>query len=144
MSLRTLTGREASILACLTEAAVQPGDRLPAVRDTDAVAGFDRWLSHAPRLNRAGLRALLYAVELGPRLRPGGRRLRRLPPEARARAVTTLTTRAPVPMRLAADGLRTVAVLCYYGDDRVRSRLGYDSAAVVRRGRELRAAEGRP
>jgi len=37
-----------------------------------------------------------------------------------------------------------VACLSYYGDDAVMLQLGYDADANVRRGRELRAREGRP
>jgi len=56
--------------------------------------------------------------------------------------------RAESSRSAAARGLlkivRSLACLCYYGDDGVMRRLGYDAAANVRRGRELRAREGRP
>jgi hypothetical protein len=40
--------------------------------------------------------------------------------------------------------LKLVATLAYYGDDDVLATLGYDPEAKLARGRELRAAEGRP
>ena len=40
--------------------------------------------------------------------------------------------------------LKLVATLAYYGDDGVLASLGYDPEAKLARGRELRAAEGRP
>ena len=54
-----MTRREAERFAALVEDAVHPGDDLPAVRDTDAVAAFDALLRAAPRPNRLLLRALL-------------------------------------------------------------------------------------
>jgi hypothetical protein len=40
--------------------------------------------------------------------------------------------------------VRSAAQLAYYGDDRVLALCGYDAEANLRRGRELRIAEGRP
>ena len=40
--------------------------------------------------------------------------------------------------------VKGLAFLCYYGDDGMMKRLGYDADANVARGRELRAREGRP
>ncbi len=54
-----MTRREAERFAAVVEDAVRPGDDLPAVRDTDAVAAFDVWLRAAPRLNALALRAAL-------------------------------------------------------------------------------------
>src|SRR5438093_860564 len=76
--LRVLSGREASIFACLTDAVVAPEPPLPPVRETDAVRFFDEWLSLVPRPNRAGMRALLWAAELAPLVSGFGGRLRRL------------------------------------------------------------------
>ena len=42
--LRALSGREASIFACVTDTVVAPADGLPPVRDTDAVRFFDERL----------------------------------------------------------------------------------------------------
>src|SRR5688572_27142496 len=72
--LAVLSPREASIFACLADTVVAPEPLLPPVRETDAVAFFDRWMARAPRGNRIALRALLYSLEVGPRaLGFGGR-----------------------------------------------------------------------
>ena len=142
--LRVLSGREASIFACLTDAVVAPEPVLPPVRDTDAVRFFDDWLARLPRTNRAGMRALLWVAELAP-LTAGFRgRLRRLD---RSRRVEWLrgVEHSPVnQLRLLTKLMVSAAQLSYYGDDTVLGRLGYDAEANLRRGRELRAAEGRP
>ena len=54
-----MTRGEAQRVAALVEEAVRPGGALPPVRDTDAIAAFDRWLRAAPRVNRLLLRTLL-------------------------------------------------------------------------------------
>jgi hypothetical protein len=77
VALRALTPREASIFACVCDTVVAPEPVLPPVRDTDAVAAFDRMLTGGPRLHRIGLRGLLYVAELSPWLLRGAR-LRRL------------------------------------------------------------------
>src|SRR5919202_2961384 len=84
-ALRVLRGREASIFACLTDTVVAPEPVLPPVRETDAVAFFDEWLSLLPGPNRAGMRALLWAAELAPLLQGFRRRLRRLDRGSRTR-----------------------------------------------------------
>jgi hypothetical protein len=107
-----VTGREAARFRRIVERAVRPGDDLPPVHQTDAVAAFDAWLRAAPRANRLLVRGLL---RLGPeRSGPLGELLERL------------------------------ALHCYYGDERVMRRLGYDPDRVVASGRGVRAAEGRP
>jgi hypothetical protein len=142
--LAVLSPREASIFACLADTVVAPEPVLPPVRDTDAVAFFDRWMTRAPRINRIALRALLYSLETGPRLLGFGARMRRLTPEQRAEYLRALE-RSPVPqLRQLAKLLQGFGQLAYYGDDRVMLRLGYDAEANVARGRELRARDGRP
>src|SRR3954451_11933864 len=84
---------------CLCDTVVAPGDGLPPVSGTDAVRFFDFWLERSPRLNRAGLKALLYITELAPRLMCFRARLRSLPEAERARALT------------AAEGSRRESVL---------------------------------
>jgi hypothetical protein len=142
MTLETLSPREASIFACVCDTVVAPGRALPPVRETDAVEFLDRWLAKAPRLNRAGLRALLYAAELSPRAVGGRGRLRALPEAQRAEALARLES-----SRRARDLVKLIsgiAYLAYYGDDAIMNRLGYDADANVARARELRAAEARP
>lgn len=138
-----LTPREASIFACLCDTVVAPEPFLPAVRDTDAVPSFERLLAASPRLNSIGLRALLYVVELAPRMSGAGGRLRRLDRNARTRFVERATSSRMAPVRELARALRSVALLSYYGDDGVMRTLGYDADERVRRGRELRMEGGR-
>ena len=144
MTLRVLSPREASIFACVTDTVVAPEPLLPAVRDTTAVASFDRWLWHSPRLNRAGLRAMFLAMELAPLALGFRARLRALAPDRRAAAFAQAERRGPAAVRGLLKIIKSLAFLNYYGDDAVMLRLGYDADANVRRGRELRAREGRP
>ena len=141
--LRTISGREASIFACFTDAVVAPEPVLPPVRQTDAVAFFDRWLARLPRANRVGLRALLVLVELAP-LVTHGRRLRRLDRQRRDDWVRRVEHSANGHVRLLMKLMQSAAQLAYYGDDAILLRLGYDPEANLERGRRLRAAEGRP
>ena len=107
----------------LLAAAVPPGDGLPPVAQTDAVAAFEAWLRGAPAPNRTALRVMLRAVARGDiagRLESG---------KGRFAGATQVLTR--------------VALHCYYGDRDVMRRLGYDAAAVAERGLALRRAEGR-
>ena len=139
-----LAPREASIFACFCDTVVAPEPVLPAVRDTDAVAFFDSWLAASSRLNRIALRGLLYAAELSPYLLGFGRRLRTLSPRERARALAALEHAPATRLRQLAKLLKGMALLSYYGDDGIMRRLGYDPDERLRRGRELRALEGRP
>ena len=142
--LRALTRREASIFACVTDAVVAPEPALPAVRDTDAVAFFDDWMARSPALNRLGLRALLYVLELSPLATGGGARLRRLDRDARANWLRAVERLRGSQVRLVLKLVKNAAQLSYYGDDRVLGLCGYDAEANLRRGRELRMREGRP
>ena len=144
MRLEVLTPREASIFACVCDTVVAPEPALPPVRDTDAVAFFDRWLARCPGLNRRALRALLYAAELAPLALGFGRRLRSLPSTERGRALHAVEHARQPGARKLGKLLKGMATLSYYGDDAVMLRLGYDADANVARGRALRAAEGRP
>ena len=141
--LRTLSGREASTFACFTDAVVAPEPILPPVRQTDAVAFFDHWLGRLPRVNRAGMRALLVLAELAP-LVTHGRRLRRLSRERRDDWVRRVEASRNDHVRMLMKLMESAAQLSYYGDDAILGRLGYDAEANLERGRRLRAAEGRP
>lgn len=142
--LRALTAREASIFACLTDTVVQPRAPLPPVRETDAVASFDRWMALSPPRNRIGFRALLYAIEVGPLLTGLRGRLRRLDPPRRRRYVRALERARNPSVRELAKLVKGMAFVSYYGDERIMRMLGYDADAKLRRGRELRARDGRP
>ena len=141
--LRAISGREASIFACFTDAVVAPEPVLPPVRETDAVAFFDRWMSLLPRANRAGMRALLLAAELAPLASHGGR-LRQLDRTRRGDWVERVEQSGNGHVRMLMKLMESAAQLSYYGDDAVLGRLGYDAEANLQRGRRLRAAEGRP
>jgi hypothetical protein len=144
MNLQALTPREASMFACLTDTVVAPEPVLPPVRETTAVEFFDRWLARSPRLNRIGLRALLYVAELSPLLAGQRKTLRRLDEPGRVAALERLDSGGPAAARQIVKLLKGVACLSYYGDDGVMLRLGYDATANVERARRLRIAEGRP
>ena len=144
MTLHVLTPREASIFACVTETIVAPQPLLPPVRDTTAVACFDTWLWHSPRLNRGGLRGLFYLAEITPWLLGFGARLRSLSPGERTAALNKAERSGQAAVRGLVKLVKSLACLSYYGDDGVMRTLGYDADAVVRRGRELRVREDRP
>lgn len=135
-----MTAREAAIFSSLVEAAVAPQAPLPAVAETDAVDAFDLYLKASPALNRFGLRALLTVVDIAPLALRLGAPLRRLPREQRVASLARLERgRLATPVK----ALRGLAQVSYYGDAAVMRSLGYDSEAVVARGRALREAEGR-
>ena len=140
--LRTISGREASIFACFTDAVVAPEPVLPPVRETDAVAFFDRWMGLMPRANRIGMRALLLLAELAPLVSHGGR-LRRIERDRRGDWVRRVEQSGNGHVRMLMKLMESAAQLSYYGDDTVLGRLGYDAEANLERGRRLRAADGR-
>jgi hypothetical protein len=142
--LAVLSPREASIFACLADTVVAPEPVLPPVRETDAVAFFDRWMGRAPRANRIALRALLYALEAGPLALGFGTRMRRLTPERRAEYLRALEQNRVPQLRQLAKLLQGFGQLAYYGDDGVMLRIGYDAEANVARGRAVRERDGRP
>lgn len=143
-AFEAITPREASIFACVAETLVQPRPPLPPIAATDTVASFDRWMALSPPRNRAGFRALLYVLEVGPRLTGRRRRLRRLDPSERRRYWHALGS-APLPsIRELAKLVEAMVFASYYGDDAIMRTLGYDPEANLRRGRELRARDGRP
>ena len=142
--MKVISGREASIFACLTDTVVAPTPALPRVAQTDAAHAFDRWLERAPRLNATALRASLFAIELAPIALGQKHRLRRLNATERADFLYSLErSKAPLVRQLT-KALKSIAFLCYYGDDGILNRLGYDPEANVARGRALRIQEGRP
>ena len=142
--LVVLSPREASIFACLADAVVAPEPILPPVRETDAVAFFDRWMARSPRVNRIALRALLYALEAGPQFAGFGARMRSLSPARRAEYLRTIEQHRVPQLRQLAKLLQGFGQLAYYGDDQVMLRVGYDAEANVARGRALRERDGRP
>lgn len=136
-----MTRFERRAFVCLVEHAVAPASPLPPVRDTEAVAAFERYLHACPPANRLGLRAAIVAIECAPIVTgPERRRLSSLESAARDGLLGRLLEGRLAPLLTA---LRGLAQLSYYGDRGVVGSLGYDAAAVVDRGRALRASEGR-
>jgi hypothetical protein len=111
-----LSGREASVFACLADTLLAPVPPLPPVGQTDAVAAFDAWLALAPRLNRVGVRGVLLALGLA-----------RWPRRERARRLAGLERvgRSGAAGRALVEALRAAAAVSYYGDARVSALLGY-------------------
>lgn len=139
MTGAVLTRREADVLACLLDAVAGARPPLPPPAATDAVDAFQQMLRSTSALNRVGLRALLWLVELAP-LVSRRRRLRALPRAERLDYVAGLDR---TPAGRALDALLALVRFSYYGDRGAMVALGYDADAVVARGRAVRAAEGR-
>ena len=66
LAMNVLTPREASIFACLCDTVVAPSRCSRPCAKPTRWQSFDRMLALSPALNRAALRALLYAAELAP------------------------------------------------------------------------------
>jgi hypothetical protein len=139
-----MTRRETQIFTCFADIAVSPEPLLPPVESTDAAAFLSQWLDLAPKLNAAGLRAAIVALDLAPLGLGYRHRLRKLARADRADVIQRLEKHKAPAVRQAIKALKGIAFLCYYGDDSLMKRLGYDADANVARGRALRAAEGRP
>jgi hypothetical protein len=138
--MQALTPREANIFACLTDTVAAPGGALPPLAGTDAVRYMDDYVARSPRLNAAGLRALLYAAEVAPLAFGFGARLRRLDAAQRVRFLQRVAgSRAGRGM----EALAALGKLAYYGDEDVMGLLGYDADGNLARGREVRRLEGR-
>jgi hypothetical protein len=135
-----VSAREANVFACVVDTVVAPGGGLPPLARTDALTYLDRLLDASPRLTRAGIRAALHALEVGPRLLGYGKRMRQLTPAERLDYLDRISRS---PAALALQGVEVMAKLAYYGDDGVMRSLGYDPDAVVARAREVRLAEAR-
>ncbi len=140
-ALTVVSGREASIFACVCDTVVAPGTHLPQVKDTDAAFAYDRTLAASPQPNRAGIRAMFLALELSPLLLGRRHRLRTLSPEQRTQVLRRLERTPPGAALLKAA--RGIAHICYYGDKDVMRGLGYDPDAVLARAQRLRAQEAR-
>jgi hypothetical protein len=90
------------------------------------------------------LRAALAMLDLGPLASGHRHRLRNLPQAGRVDYIQKIDKHKSPQVRQAVKALKGIAFLCYYGDDGIMKRLGYDADANLARGRALRAAEGRP
>lgn len=138
--MKALSGREASIAACLCDTVVAPAGGLPPVAQTDAIAALDTTLSSGPAITRIGLRALLLGLELMPVALGERARMRQL---TATRRTAVLDRLGRGPLAGVMQALDAVLAFSYFGDAEVLRRLGYDAEANVARGRALRDAEGR-
>jgi hypothetical protein len=132
--VNVLTPREAAIVAALADTIAAPEPPLPPVGQTDAVQAFDRWLGHAPRINRLALRGILY---------PAGAKLRGLPRDQRVEALRRLDHSRTPGVRQLTEAVRAAVAACYFGDAGVMRLLGYDSGAIVARAQAVRRQDGR-
>ena len=139
-----MTKREADIFTCFADTVVSPEPLLPPVKSTDAAAFLSEWLGLAPKLNAAGLRAALVMLDLAPRAMGFRAGLRKLNRADRAGFLQRVEKHKAPAVRQAVKALKGIAFLCYYGDDSLMKRLGYDADANVARARALRTTEGRP
>jgi hypothetical protein len=142
--LKALSQREAAIFASLTDAYCAPGGEFPPVADTDAVAFIDDLASRSRRINRVGFRALLAFADLAPVVRGYRHRFRRLDADRRARFLQGLDKSRWQLLNVSAKLLKTLTMMSYYGDERALGAAGYDFAAKIARGREVRSREARP
>ena len=142
--MKTISPREASIFACVTDTVVAPQGILPPVHQTDAAFFFDDWLSRSPTINAIGLRVFVATLEVAPLAMGYGHRLRRLDEQQRANFLQKIEHSPLAPVRQIVKLVKGLAFLCYYGDDGMMLRLGYDADANVARAKALRAKEGRP
>ena len=139
-----MTRREAAIFTAFADIVVAPEPLLPPVADTDAADFFEEWIATAPRLNAAGVRGGLFAIDAAPVAMGFRRPLRRLGRDDRVRFLQRVEKHRAPPVRQAVKAMKGIAFLCYYGDDGVLKTLGYDADANLQRARDLRSAEGRP
>lgn len=144
MKLRTVSPREASMFACITDAMLRPEPDLPPVSETTAVYFFDSYLSCGPKLNAVGFRAVLWCCELAPFITGYGKRFRRLDAYERARFLQGWSESRVPQLRASFKLIKSIGGLSYYNDGGVLKRCGYDPDANVARGRALREKEGRP
>ena len=139
--MEVLSRREAEIFACLADTVIAPDPPMFTIAQTDAVAYFDRLLVVSPAPNRAGLRMILRALDVAPRLTGRGARFRGLEPAERLAFLRSLDGLAP--LRSLVHAITALAQLCYYGNDQVMRGLGYDVEANLARARMLRVTEAR-
>jgi hypothetical protein len=143
-ALKALRPREAEIFAGLADSYCSPQPALPALAETSAVAFVDDLVARSGRVNRVGFRLILRIVELVPLIRGYRSRFTKLGASRRVQFVRGLDTSRWALVRILGRLLKTVAVMSYYGDERVLRSTGFDPGAIVARGRALRNEEQRP
>ena len=136
--------RDAAIFTALTDAFCEPRDPFPQVSDTDAVAFMGELLAASPAVNRLGFRVLLRVLETAPLARGYRGRFLRLSGSERREFLHGLDRSRFLLARIAARLLKTLTIMCYWGDPRVLAAAGYDADANIARAHALRQREGRP
>jgi hypothetical protein len=141
-----LKPREAAIFASLVEAYCRPapGGAFPPVAATDAVAFIDGFAARSRPLNRTVFRLMLRAIDVAPLITRRRARFTHLDADRRAAFVNALEHSRFQLLPILSKLLKTLTLMAYYGDLGALRAAGYDPEAVVARGRELRAREGRP
>ena len=110
-----------AIAACVVPS--EPGS--PGADSDHALALADQAIAARPEGDRALLTKFLRAVDLLPRMR-FGRSFRALDPERRARVLRFLERNRAVPkLRVGFFGVKTYALLGYYGSRETFDELGY-------------------
>lgn len=133
-SLRVLDPRSAAVLTAIVERMVFSGDpRMPAVRDTDAVAAIDRALQQLDAGMQSQVRWLLRLFEWGPplfALRPTT--FTRMDDAARDAYLRGWATSRLGLRRLGFRALKNLSMLGYYSQDATWKAIHYDGPWVPR------------
>jgi hypothetical protein len=143
-ALKALKPREAEIFAGLADSYCSPEPAFPPVAQTSAIAFVDDLVARSSRVNRIGFRLILRIVDLVPLVRGYRARFTSLAAAPRAEFVHGLDRSRWAIVRILGRLLKTVAVMSYYGDERVLRATGFDPHAIVARGQALRREEQRP
>lgn len=139
-----MSKRIARTFTTFADTVVAPQPHLPPVQQTDAAEFFATWLRLAPKANAVALKAAVIGLEVGPLTLGYRRPLTKLNANQKARYIQQLEKHKAPQIRQATKALKGIAFLCYYGDDGLLKRLGYDADANLGRARALRVGEGRP
>jgi hypothetical protein len=144
MILKALKPREAEIFAGLADSYCSPEPALPPVAQTTAIAFVDDLAARSSRVNRIGFRLILRIVDLVPLVRGYRARFTSLAATRRTEFVRSLDCSRWSIVRILGRLLKTIAVMSYYGDERVLRSTGFDPHAIIARGQALRREEQRP
>ena len=119
----------ASVLRAVVATVVPEAAGLDEAGWREVEALIDGALSGRPRALRRQLRLFLGLVEWLPTLRYG-RPFTRLDPSRRARVLAALQNHRVLKLRVGFWGLRTLALLGYYGRPQAARAIGYAASAA--------------
>jgi len=124
-SLRFFDARTLATFAAAARCIVPPEPDSPGADEETCLRLADRMLSERPAADQRLLRTFLRALEFLPLFRHG-RRFSRLPPDRAAAFLQTLErTTLVARLRAGVFGVKTFALLGYYGSDLSHGELGY-------------------